>query len=127
MKPHTVRISEAAFQRISETAKRTGYPSASALIRDALERHTSDTNQSAEERIAATLDQIRRDLRSLGKTLNALFAFVDTLAKVVMRTLPEQNSVSAERARRLYELFLKQASAAMENEEPAALRNGAKQ
>jgi hypothetical protein len=127
MQPRSVRISEATFKQISEAAKRTGYPSASALIRDVLDRETAGGRESAEERVASTLDQIRRDLNSLGKTLNALFAFTDTLAKVVMRTLPEPNSASVARARKLYEQFLKQASSAMDSGTPAALRNGGEQ
>jgi hypothetical protein len=60
-----------------------------------VEQELASEEQSVEDRVVATFNQVRCDLRSLGETLNCLFAFVDTLAKVVLRALPDQNSSSA--------------------------------
>jgi hypothetical protein len=52
-----------------------------------------------ERRIAATLDQIRRDLSQMQRVQQTLFAFVDTLAKALLTDLPEQSSASVARGK----------------------------
>jgi len=116
----TIRLSEGRVKQIRDRVREKRFDSPTALIRYAVEQELSSDEETMEHRIAATLDQIRWDLRSLGKTLNALFAFVDTLAKVVVRSLPDQTTSSARMARERYELFLKQAASAMEDGGPAA-------
>ena len=87
-----VRLTEQLDQGIRKEAKARGYSSASAFLRAAVEHEVSGRNDGltgAEERIAATIESMRRELFRLGRGQQALFAYVDSLAKVLLTCIPE--------------------------------------
>lgn len=124
MRQRAIRLSDTTFRNVCKVAKREGFGSASAFIRNAVEQQLASSDEGAAESVAATLNQIRHDLRHLNRDLQTLFAFVDTLAKTVLTTLPEQTSPSVARGKERYERFLKNAAAALLDGVPAPLRNG---
>lgn len=67
--------------------------------------------EEAEDRIAASLDRLRREVRSQGNALQALFAFLDGLTKTVLTCLPEPSGeayqAAVTRAKARYEWSLK--------------------
>jgi hypothetical protein len=52
----------------------------------------------AEERLAASMEQIRREIFRLGRAQQALFAFVDSLAKILLTCVPEPGGEAMEAA-----------------------------
>ena len=71
----------------------------------------------AEERLAASMEQMRREIFRLGRAQQALFAFVDSLAKVLLTCVPEPGGEAMEaavaRARGRHARLLKKAGQAM--------------
>ncbi|HTW64441.1 MAG TPA: hypothetical protein VME17_07495 [Bryobacteraceae bacterium] len=89
------------------------------MIRAAIEKELQgrDGSTDAEERIAASFDQVRREILRLIRTQQALFAFVDSLAKVLLTCLPEPGGEATEaavaKARARHARLLKAAGQAM--------------
>jgi hypothetical protein len=120
MTPRTVRCGKDLDDRIVKTAKERGFTSASAFIRAAVEneiRRRGGGGQQAEDRAAASLERVSSDLRRLATGQQALFAFVDALAKTVLTCMPEpagdayQQAIA--RARVRYDRFLKSVGAGL--------------
>jgi hypothetical protein len=57
-----------------------------------------DTMIGAEERLAASMDQMRREIFRLGRAQQALFAFVDSPAKILLTCVPEPSGEAMEAA-----------------------------
>jgi len=68
----------------------------------------------AEQRIAATLDRIVCELARLHAEQQAMFAFVDALAKTVLSGLPE-HAFSPAKGRERYDRFLRSAASGLVN------------
>src|SRR5215469_17005566 len=114
MPQSTVRFSDKTLKEIHEAVKQKGFASAAALIRHAVQQEITGREDGAEQRIAATLDQIRGELSRIHRVQQSLFAFVDALAKAVLTGLPEQ-SPPGSRGKERYDRFVKSAAAAMLN------------
>ena len=127
MRQRAIRLSDTTFRSVCKIAKREGFGSASAYIRNAVEQRLASSDEGTEESVTATLNQIRVDLSHVNRDLQTLFAFEDTLAKTVLTALPEQTSPSVARGKERYERFLKNAAAALLDGLPARLRNGGEQ
>ena len=71
----------------------------------------------AEERLAASMEQMRREIFRVGRAQQALFAFVDSLAKILLTCVPEPGGEAMEaavaRARGRHARLLKTAGQAM--------------
>ena len=80
-------------------------------------RGREDTMIGAEERLATSMDQMRREIFRLGRAQQALFAFVDSLAKILLTCVPEPGGEAMEaavaRARGRHARLLKSAGQAM--------------
>jgi len=83
-------------------------------MRAAIEKDLSGaetTFDRAEERLAATIDRLAGELRRLRTGQQGLFAFLDALAKTVLKCLPEPSGEShvqaVARANARYERFLR--------------------
>jgi hypothetical protein len=109
--------------RIAKAARDRGFRSASAFIRTAIEneiRLRGGASQQAEDRAAAGLDRVSTELRRIGTGQQALFAFVDALAKTMLTCIPEpsgeiyQQAVARAKAR--YDRFLKSVGSGMSGE-----------
>src|SRR5690349_3609383 len=123
MTPRTVRCGKDLDDRITRTAKERGFSSASAFIRTAIEneiRHRGGGAQHAEERAAASMERLSSDIRRLATGQQALFAFVDALAKTVLTCIPEPSGDAYQqaiaRARARYDRFLKSVGAGLSGE-----------
>ena len=81
----------------------------------------------AEERLAATIEQVRRELFRLGRAQQALFAYVDSLAKVLLTCIPEPPQDVREqaiaRARERHNRLVKSAGSAMVGDSQAAMQD----
>jgi hypothetical protein len=80
-----------------------------------------------EERLAASIEQVRREVFRLGRTQQAFFAFVDSLAKVLLTCVPEPGGEAMEaavaRARGRHARLLKSAGQAMVGDSQVAMQD----
>src|ERR1700729_897495 len=88
-------------KRIEAATKQGGFSNPSAFIRAAIERELAGRESgvdAAEERIAASLDRGMGEVRGVRLGQQALFAFVDSLAKTLLTCLPEPPTDAYEQA-----------------------------
>src|ERR1700689_167103 len=130
MPRRTIRLTADIDQRLQSTAKQKGYANPSAYIRAAIDHELSgreDKMIGAEERLAASMEQIRREIFRNGRAQQALFAFVDSLAKVVLTCVPEPGGEAMEeavaRARGRHARLLKSAGQAMVGDSQLAMQD----
>ena len=125
-----VRVSSDLEAAIREKSKSLGYATPSAFIRAAIEhelngRDIGEALTGAEERLVATIEQVRRELFRIGRAQQALFAYVDSLAKVILTCVPEPpaevKAQSIARAKERHVRMLRIAGAAMAGDAGAAL------
>jgi len=130
MGQRAIRFSEATDKGIQEAARKRGFSSPTAFIRHSVEQELSGRNEElvgAEERLAASIEQVRREVFRLGRTQQALFAFLDSLAKVVLTCVPEPGGEAMEaavaRARGRHVRLLKSAGQAMVGDSQVAMQD----
>ena len=130
MPRRTIRLTTDTDDRIQSAAKQRGYSSPSSFLRDAIQKELGEREDGmigAEERLAASIEQVRREVFRLGRTEQALFAFVDSLAKVLLTCLPEPGGEAMEaavaRARGRHARLLKSAGQAMVGDSQVAMRD----
>src|SRR5580698_9776797 len=114
--------------RIEAATKQGGFSCSSAFIRAAIERELAGRESGldvAEQRIAASLDRMAREIRNLRLGQQALFAFVDVLAKTFLTCVPEppreayDQAIARGKAR--YDRFLKSVGMSMVGDSRAAM------
>ena len=114
--------------RIQLATKIGGFSNPSAFIRAAIERELAGRESgvdAAEDRIAASLDRIVREIRGVKLGQQALFAFVDALVKTLLTCVPEpprdvyDQAVARGKAR--YDRFLKSVGVGMLGDSQAAM------
>ena len=118
-----------AYAAAADVARKRGFSSTSAFIRAAVETAMLNERDTAidesEQRIAASLDRLAKELRGVRKGQQALFAFVDALVKTVMTCVPEPTgdvyAQAVARAKSRYDRFLKSVGRGMVGESNAAL------
>ena len=130
MPRRTIRLTADIDERLQSTAKLKGYANPSAFLRAALDHELSgreDTIIGAEERLAASMEQMRREIFRLGRAHQALFAFVDSLAKILLTCVPEPSGEAMEaavaRARGRHARLLKSAGQAMAGDSQLAMQD----
>ena len=130
MPRRTIRLTPDTDGRLQSTARLRGYANPSALLRAAIDNELSgreDTMIGAEERLAASMEQVRREIFRLGRAQQALFAFVDSLAKVLLTCVPEPGGEAMEaavaRARGRHARLLKGAGQAMVGDSQLAMQD----
>jgi hypothetical protein len=130
MAQRAIRFSETTDQGIQEAARKRGFSSPTAFIRHSVEQELSVRGAElvgAEQRLAASIEQVRREVFRLGRSQQALFAFVDSLAKVVLTCLPEPGGEAMEaavaRARGRHARLLKNAGQAMVGDSKLAMQD----
>ena len=133
MAKRKVRIRAARLEpeldgRIEVATKQGGFSNPSAFIRAVIERELAGRESGvdvAEERIAATLDRVLREIRNMKLAQKALFAFVDSLVKTLLTCLAEPPSdvydQAVARAKLRYGRFLKSVGANMAGDSHAAM------
>jgi hypothetical protein len=71
MPRRTIRLTADIDERVQVTAKQKGYANPSAFLRAAIDHELSgreDTMIGAEERLAASMEQMRREIFRVGRT-----------------------------------------------------------
>jgi hypothetical protein len=129
MARRTIRLAADADEQLKTTAKTRGYANPSAFLRAAIDHELGgreDTMIGAEERLATSMDQMRREIFRLGRAQQALFAFVDSLAKILLTCVPEPAGEAMEaavsRARGRHARLLKSAGQAMSGDSHLAMQ-----
>jgi hypothetical protein len=88
-------------RRIEVATKQGGFSNPSAFIRAAIERELAGRESgvdAAEERIAASLDRVMREIRGVRLGQQALVACVDSLVKTLLTCLAEPPTNAYEQA-----------------------------
>jgi hypothetical protein len=124
-----IRLSRSLDDQLTQAVASRGLANTSFFIRSAIEQALGPHSAigDVEERIAASLDCLRREVRSQGNALQALVAFLDGLTKTVLTCLPEPTGEAYQaaiaRARARYEGFLKSVGANMSGNFGEAMKN----
>lgn len=123
-----MRLSEVTYKAVVQAAKARNYASPSAFMRAAVEkelRGADSTIGESEQRISASLEKYSKQVRRVSTGQQALFAYVDALAKVILSTLPDTDEdtrkAAAARGKLRYSRFLKSVGANMVGDAQAAL------
>jgi hypothetical protein len=123
-----MRLTEATYKAVVQAAKARDYASPSAFMRAAVEkelRGADSTIGESEQRINASLEKYSMQVRRVSTGQQALFAYVDALAKVILSTLPDTDEdtrkAAAARGKLRYSRFLKSVGANMVGDAQAAL------
>ena len=120
MPQRSIRFSDKLAKEIAVVSRDRGFASATAFIRYAVGQEVSvrqDDLVGAEERLAASIEQARKETFRLRREHQARFAYVDALAKTLLTCLPEppgdakQQAIA--RARERHHRLLKSAGQAM--------------
>lgn len=126
----TIRLASPIKKRLGEEARRRGYPSPSALVRAAIANELDGREaalDATEQRIAATIDQLRKELRRVGTAQHAQFALIDALARVLLLCLPEPpqevRSQALASAKQRHQTLLRAAALSMRGDARTALTN----
>src|SRR5580658_7029871 len=92
MPQRSIRFPEVTNTKVQAAVRARGFESPTAFFRYAVDQELSgrrDNLASVEERLAGTIEQMRRELFRLGRGQQALFAYVDSLAKILLTCIPE--------------------------------------
>jgi hypothetical protein len=123
-----MRLSDATYKAVVQAAKVRSYDSPSAFMRAAVEkqlRGVDATLDESEQRITASLERYSKQVRRVSTGQQALFAYVDALAKVILSTLPDTDddtrATAVARGKLRYSKFLKSVGANMVGDAHAAL------
>jgi hypothetical protein len=126
----TVRFSADTDARLVTTAKERGFTCPTAFIRAAIEReirHNSGETAVSLEAIANTLDRLTTENFRLVRAQQALFAFLDSLAKILLTCIPEPAGEAVDpavaRGRLRYDRLIKAAGRAMSGDAKAAMHD----
>jgi hypothetical protein len=130
MAQRAIRFSETTDTEIQEAARNRGFSSPTAFIRHSVEQELSGRSEElvgAEERLVASIERVRQEVFRLGRAQQALFAFLDSLAKVVLTCLPEPSGEAMDaavaRARGRHARLLKAAGQAMVGDSQLAMQD----
>ena len=124
----SIRFPEKTDASIEAAVRDRKFASPTAFIRYAVNQELGsrrDHLEGIEDRLAATIEQMRREVFRLGRAQQALFAYVDSLAKVILTCIPEpptEAKVQAiARAKERHSRLLKSAGASMVGDSHAAM------
>jgi hypothetical protein len=123
-----IRFSEATYKAVVQAAKVRDYASPSAFMRAAVEKELRGADAAldeSEQRISASLEKYSKQVRRVSTGQQALFAYMDALAKVILSTLPDTDEdtrkADVARGKLRYSRFLKSVGANMAGDAQAAL------
>jgi len=130
MPQRSIRFSENVMNQTEAAARDRGFSSATAFIRYAVEQELAARQEGltgAEERLAGSIGQVRRDVYRLARAQQALFAYLDTFAQTLLTCVPEPPAdakpQAVARARERYDRLLKNAGRSMLNESGVAMQD----
>lgn len=124
-----LRVSDSMADLLQAESEQRGFESTSAFIRHAIQselRQGESVVTQVEERIAATVNRLAKEVRATHTAQLATFALLDAFVKVFLTCVPEPpNDVldpAKARAKRRYEKFLISVAQGMTGESRGALR-----
>lgn len=130
MSQRSVRFSDKIMREMKTASRTRGFESAAAFIRYAVEQELTARQEGltgAEERLAASVEQVRKEVFRLGRAQQALFAYLDTLAKALLTCVPEPPAdakpQAVARAKERHDRLLKSAGRAMVGESGMAMKD----
>ena len=101
MRPRAIRFSEKAVKEIDGAARKRGFSSPSAFIRYAVDQELLGRQEdmiSAEDRLVASIERVQHEVIRQARAQQALFALVNSLAKVMLTCMPEPAGEAMEAA-----------------------------
>lgn len=101
MPRRTIRLTEAIDERIESAAKLHGYSTPSAFIRAAIKKALNERTEGhplSAEQALGHIRQVQKDVHRMERAQQALFALVDSLAKVILTCVPEPRGPTMETA-----------------------------
>ena len=100
MPKRTIRLTDAIDQRVQSATKLRGYSTPTAFVRAAIKKELDGLGQgpAPNEQILGYIREVRQDVRRVERAQQALFALVDSLAKVFVTCVPEPHGMSMETA-----------------------------
>ena len=113
--------------RIIAAAKAQGYSSPTSFIRAAADKATRENVRSTveAEMIAASIDRLSTEVSRLVRGQQALFAFLDSLTKVLLTCIPEPSgdavAPAVARGRLRYDRLIKAAGRSMSGDGKTAM------
>ncbi len=118
------------FKELEATGRQRGFASLSSFIRYAVKQELGGREEGltgAEERLAASLEQVRKDVFRLTRAQQALFAYLDTLTKAFLTCVPEPPAdakpQAVARAKERHDRLLKSVGRAMVGESGVAMKD----
>ena len=124
-----VRLTREDQCQVEEAAGSRGYASPSAFLRAAIRNELNGRAEltGAEERIAAGIDRVSREIFRVDRGQQALFALVDAFAKAILTCVAEPPTDTRQqaiaRAKERYERLIKAAGQAMSGDTRAAMQD----
>jgi Arc/MetJ-type ribon-helix-helix transcriptional regulator len=122
------RLEPELNKRVERATREGGFLNPSAFIRAAIERELAGRESgvdAAEDRLAASLDRLSREIRGVRLGQQALFAFVDSLVKTLLTCIAEPPRDAYDQAiargKLRYDRFLKSVGAGMAGDSQAAM------
>ena len=122
------RLEPELNKRVERATREGGFLNPSAFIRAAIERELAGRESgvdAAEDRLAASLDRLSREIRGVRLGQQALFAFVDSLVKTLLTCVAEPPrdayDQAVARGKLRYDRFLKSVGAGMAGDSQAAM------
>ena len=108
-----LRLPDDQMTVMKRTAQARGFRSANAYLQAVVTRDSRDSTPDQADReafIAASLDRLSKEIRTLHTTQQALFAVADSLARLFLTCIPEpppeELDQAKRRARLRYDRFL---------------------
>jgi hypothetical protein len=102
MPKRSIRLTDAIDQRIQSAAKLRGYSTPSAFLRAVIKKELNEPGEgsAANEKILGDIMEVRQDVRRVERAQQALFALVDSFAKVFVTCVPEPRGVAMQHSER---------------------------
>ena len=129
MPKRTIRLTDVIDQRVQSAAKLRGYSTPSAFLRAAIKKDLNELGEASapNEKILSSIREVRQDVRRVERAQQALFALVDSLAKVFVTCVPEPHGIAMEtglaEARKRHARLLTNAGQAMLSDSIVAMED----
>lgn len=129
MSQRTIRFTAKIATEIENAARSRGFASPTSFIRYAVEQELAVRKEDlsgTEDRLAASVEQVRREISRVSRAQQALFAYVDSFVKALLTCVPEPPAEArpqaVARARERHDRLLKTAGRSMVGESSTVMQ-----